>query len=172
MRSQGAIVDVHHIQRRRPAPIDWSQYDAACLAASVHAGHHEKEMTAFIKTHRAALERLGAVFVTVSLSEAGAEDPNASQERRDRSAGDVARMTDTFIRETGWRPARILPVAGSLSYSRYNFLVRFLMKRIARHAGAPTDTSRDYEFTNWAAVDRFVDELVHGVNEQRREAVG
>jgi menaquinone-dependent protoporphyrinogen oxidase len=33
------------------------------------------------------------------------------------------------------------------------------MKRIARKAGAPTDTSRDYEFTNWQALDRFVEQL-------------
>jgi hypothetical protein len=30
------------------------------------------------------------------------------------------------------------------------------MKEIARRAGGPTDTSRDYEFTDWAALDRFV----------------
>ena len=39
---------------------------------------------------------------------------------------------------------------------KYNLLVRFFMKRIARAQGAPTDTSHDYEFTDWAAVDRFV----------------
>ena len=60
--------------------------------------------------------------------------------------------------ETGWRPARVLPVAGALAYSRYNFLIRFVMKRIARKAGAPTDTSRDYEFTNWPALDTFIRE--------------
>jgi menaquinone-dependent protoporphyrinogen IX oxidase len=27
------------------------------------------------------------------------------------------------------------------------------MKRIARKEGAPTDTSRDYEFTDWTRVD-------------------
>jgi menaquinone-dependent protoporphyrinogen oxidase len=48
-----------------------------------------------------------------------------------------------------------MPVAGALPYTRYNFLVRFLMKRIARKAGGPTDTSRDYDFTDWAALDRF-----------------
>jgi menaquinone-dependent protoporphyrinogen oxidase len=69
-------------------------------------------------------------------------------------------MIDGFVAETGWRPERSLPVAGALTYSRYNFLIRFVMKRIARKQGAPTDTSRDYEFTNWSAVDRFVDEAV------------
>ena len=50
----------------------------------------------------------------------------------------------------------ILPVAGALAYSQYNFLVKLVMKGIARRAGAPTDTSRDYEFTDWPAVDAFV----------------
>ena len=31
------------------------------------------------------------------------------------------------------------------------------MKRIARKAGGATDTSRDYEYTDWAALDEFVD---------------
>jgi menaquinone-dependent protoporphyrinogen oxidase len=65
-------------------------------------------------------------------------------------------MIDVFIQETGWTPARALAVAGALAYSQYNFLVRFVMKRIARRAGAPTDTSHDYEFTDWATLDRFL----------------
>jgi menaquinone-dependent protoporphyrinogen IX oxidase len=30
------------------------------------------------------------------------------------------------------------------------------MKTISRRAGGPTDTSRDYEFTDWVALDQFV----------------
>jgi len=37
--------------------------------------------------------------------------------------------------------------------------VRFVMKQIARKTGSPTDTSRDHELTDWAAVDRFAGEL-------------
>ena len=65
-------------------------------------------------------------------------------------------MIDVFVRDTGWRPEHALSVAGALAYSKYSLLVRFLMKQIARRAGAPTDTSRDYEFTDWQALDRFV----------------
>ena len=64
-------------------------------------------------------------------------------------------MIDRFVKETGWRPARVFPVAGALAYTRYNVLVRFVMKRIARKAGAPTDTTRDHELTDWRDVDRF-----------------
>jgi menaquinone-dependent protoporphyrinogen oxidase len=139
-----------------PTPIDWSQYDWACLAASVHAGRHEPEMIAFVQRHRQALEQRRAVFISVTLSEAGAEDIRKPRETRQRAAADAQRMIDVFIHETGWTPARVLPVAGALAYSQYNFIIRFVMKRIARKAGAPTDTSHDYEFTDWAALDRFV----------------
>jgi menaquinone-dependent protoporphyrinogen IX oxidase len=37
------------------------------------------------------------------------------------------------------------------------------MKRIARKAGAPTDTSRDYELTDWPRLDRFIDEVLQTV---------
>jgi menaquinone-dependent protoporphyrinogen oxidase len=50
----------------------------------------------------------------------------------------------------------VLPVAGALAYSKYSFFVKLVMKTIAWKAGGPTDTSRDYEFTDWATLDRFV----------------
>jgi menaquinone-dependent protoporphyrinogen oxidase len=157
LRTRGVEVDLFNV--RTGGPVDWSAYTAAVVAASVHTGHHEREVIAFVREHRAELERLAAAFISVTLSEAGAENPMRSDAERERAAADVQRMIDVFVKETGWRPERTLPVAGALAYSRYNFFVRFIMKRIAREAGAPTDTSRDYEFTDWPALDRFVAEL-------------
>jgi menaquinone-dependent protoporphyrinogen oxidase len=39
-------------------------------------------------------------------------------------------------------------------YSRYNFLKRQMMKRIAAQAGRDTDTARDYGYTDWKDLDR------------------
>jgi menaquinone-dependent protoporphyrinogen oxidase len=157
LRAKQIEVDVFDV-RLLTTPIDWPRYTVTCVAASVHAGHHEREMIAFVTAQRDELDRHGAFLLSVTLSEAGAEDPQAPKARRDASAADAQRMIDVFVEDTGWRPARALPVAGALAYSRYNFIVKFLMKRIARKAGAPTDASRDYEFTDWAALDRFVNE--------------
>jgi menaquinone-dependent protoporphyrinogen oxidase len=106
------------------------------------------------------LQRLGGAFVSVTLSEAGAEDVRAPIERRQQAAADVQRMIDVFIEETGWQPGHTLAVAGALAYSQYNMFIRFVMRRIARKQGAPTDTARDYEFTDWPVLDRFVEEVV------------
>ena len=69
-------------------------------------------------------------------------------------------MIADFLTQTGWHPAGITPVAGALLYSKYNFLLRFMMKIIARRAGAATDTSKDIEYTRWTALDQLVDRLV------------
>jgi len=37
------------------------------------------------------------------------------------------------------------------------------MKRIARKEGAPIDTTRDYEFTNWVRVEELAREFASTV---------
>jgi menaquinone-dependent protoporphyrinogen oxidase len=142
-----------------PVGFSLDNYSAAILSASVHCGRHEKEMIDFVKRHKAGLEHLPTVFLSVSLSEVGAEDAAAPPERRGHAAADVQRMIDAFLAETGWHPEKIQAVAGALRYTKYNRLLRFVMKRIAARAGGSTDTSQDHEYTDWAALDRLIDEL-------------
>jgi menaquinone-dependent protoporphyrinogen oxidase len=139
--------------------LDLGGYQAAIVAASVHLGKHEREMVTFVKHHRAELERMPTAFLSVSLSEAGAEDASSPPERRATAAAEAKAVIDAFFQETGWHPLRVKPVAGALRYTKYNFLVRFVMKQIAKQKGSSTDTSRDHEFTDWAALDRFVNDV-------------
>ena len=150
-----AVVDAAHI----PEGFSLEDYSAAFLAASVHGHRHESEMSDFVKRHVEKLEHIPAAFLSVSLSEVTAEDQKVPQVRRDAAALDARKMMESFLNETGWHPKIAQPVAGALMYSRYNFFLRYFMKRIARKAGGDTDTSRDYEYTNWAAVDAVVDKL-------------
>jgi menaquinone-dependent protoporphyrinogen oxidase len=159
LREHGIDADVVNVRDVR-GPIDWKGYQAAFVVASVHAGHHEKEMIAFVRRHREALARLQASFLSLTLSQAGAEDRTAAFAQREAARADALRMLDVFGDETGWRPWHSLPVAGALAYSKYNFIMKLIMKRIAYKAGFDGDTSRDYEFTNWPAVDRFVSDAV------------
>jgi menaquinone-dependent protoporphyrinogen oxidase len=99
-------------------------------------------------------------FLSVSLSQAGAQDEHATPDSRARATADVKRMIDVFLTATQWHPTLIQPVAGALMYSRYNFLVRFIMKRIALRAGASSDTSRDQVFTRWHELDDLLPKLL------------
>jgi menaquinone-dependent protoporphyrinogen oxidase len=146
--------------KRLPEGFSIEVYSAVIVAASVHRGRHEPEMIEFIKDHMDHLQHMRTVLLSVSLSEAGAEDPHATPERRAQAAADVERMIDDLVAETGWPPSKIKAVAGALMYTHYNRLVRFVMQMIAKKAGAATDTSKDHEYTDWAALDRLVDELL------------
>ncbi|HEX9104175.1 MAG TPA: flavodoxin domain-containing protein [Polyangia bacterium] len=133
-------------------------YAAAVLAAPVHIGKH-KDMVPFVRRHRSALETLPCAFVSVSGSQATAEHPGTPADARARAVAGVQKSLDDFFRQTGWRPAHVLPVAGALLFSKYNFLVRFVVRAIVRRAGAPIDLHVDREYTDWAALDRFADAL-------------
>lgn len=147
-----------------PEGFELNDYCAAIVCASVHGGKHEDEVLKFVKLYLPELHEIPTAFVSVSLSEAAAEDTGAPPERRAKAAADVHRMIEMFLTETGWRPTVIRAVAGALKFTKYNFLLRFVMKRIARKAGAGTDTSKDYEYTDWEGLDHFVTEFTKAIN--------
>jgi menaquinone-dependent protoporphyrinogen oxidase len=162
LRKRGFEADVKNL--RDKDAIKLSDYAGAILAASVHAGTHEPEMVEFVKQHRAELESMPSAFLSVTLSEVGAERANATVEEHARFVADVQGMLNRFFEDTGWHPQRVKPVAGALLYTKYNFLIRFVMRRIAKKAGAETDTSRDYEYTDWVALDHFVEEVTQEIS--------
>lgn len=128
--------------------------DAVVLVASVHTGHHEPEMIEFVNAHPRVRE-LPSAFVSVCLTEIVVEDPGQPLAARAAAAKTVHQQVHAFLDETHWHPAHVHPVAGALLYTHYNRLVRFVMSRIAKASGLPSDTSRDYELTDWGSVDDF-----------------
>src|SRR5437868_253104 len=121
LRGHGFQVEISNV-RKEPA-ISLDGFSAAVIAASVHVDRHESEMVTFVKRHRAELEGLPAPFLSVSLSEAGAELANAKPEQRAQASAAVHTLIDKFLRKTGWHPKRVKPVAGALLYTKYNPLI-------------------------------------------------
>lgn len=158
---RGLTVAVHYVRHEDSlAALDRSE--ATVLVASVHLGKHEREMTAFVRMHRDRLDAMPGAFLSVCGSEAAFENGKTSEQRA-AAAKHVADQMHAFTEATGWHPRHMRPVAGAYVFTHYNPLVRWLMKKIAQHEGLPTD--RDYEFTDWLALDDFArmlaDEL-HG----------
>jgi menaquinone-dependent protoporphyrinogen oxidase len=162
LRAHGLTADVRNL-RDDALSRNWAlspkDYTGIVLAASVHCGKHEPEMTRFVKRHRAELEAIPAAFLSVTLSEAGAERAGATPGQHAQFVADVQRVMDVFFAETGWHPQFVKPVAGALLYTEYGVLTRFVMKHIAKASGGDTDVSRDYDYTDWAALDRFVEDF-------------
>lgn len=137
-----------------PRDLPLGVYDGYLVAASVIIGRHQKAVHRFVRRHLVRLDAAPSAFVSVCGAAIGA----SADER-----AEAQRYVDEFVRKTGWRPALVATFAGALRYTRYGFLTRWIIKRISRRRGRPTDTSRDHEFTDWEAVDRFAVELSRAV---------
>ena len=125
----------------------------------MYGGRHEREMMKFVRNHLGAIDACPSAFLSVSMSQAGVELPGITPEQRAVHAANVRQILERFYAETGWRPKHVAAVAGAVLYTKYNFLVRFIMKRISKEAGGSTDTSRDHEYTDWGALDHFSEEF-------------
>jgi menaquinone-dependent protoporphyrinogen oxidase len=77
-------------------------------------------------------------------------------------------MIAAFLAETGWHPTMVRPMAGAPMYTKYNWLIRMIMKRIAHRAGASTDTSRDHTFTKWQDLDDLIGKLADKLRSSQR----
>jgi menaquinone-dependent protoporphyrinogen oxidase len=157
--ARGHEAEVHDVGTL-PETFDVHRYRGAIIAASVHGGEHEAEMVEFVKRHRAALERVSAAFLSVSLSEASVEQLPRDQAYRKKAEQEVHEKIASFLDATEWRPRRVEPVAGALMYSQRGPVSRFVTMLRAKRGGTSTDTSRDHEYTDWEALERFVEEFV------------
>lgn len=77
-----------------------------------------------------------------------------------------------FLASVDWEPTITKAVAGAVLYTRYGWLKRWLMRRIVAKAGGDTDTSRDYEYTDWADLDRFAQTFAAVVARRLADAGG
>jgi menaquinone-dependent protoporphyrinogen oxidase len=129
-----------------PAEFSTRFFDAVLVGAPVYFGTHHPGVVKFVQTHRDELIGRPSGFFSVSLAAAAASPEDRSE------AVDYVR---DFMRETAWRPGVSAVFAGALRYSHYGLATRIVMKNISKRAGADTDTSQDYDYTDWEAVRQF-----------------
>jgi menaquinone-dependent protoporphyrinogen oxidase len=149
LRAQGAEADLADAATQNPAP---DHYAGVVVAASVHAGGYQRPVRRWVRTHAAALNDRPTAFVSVCL---GVLEHNPETDH------ELQAIQQRFLAGAGWQPTVVKMVAGALPYTKYGWLKRWMMKRIVRKAGGDTDTSRDYEYTDWDDVRRFGTEFAH-----------
>jgi menaquinone-dependent protoporphyrinogen oxidase len=141
--------------------VDWPHVRAALVGASLHAHRHQRSAEAFVREHAGDLNAHPSAFFSVSLAV-------VSPMSAERDA--AAQIASKLPVRAGWRPNAIVCVGGRLAYTQYGFLTRFIMKHIARRHGMTTETSRDYEFTNWDDVAHLADAVIRSVSAPTRQA--
>jgi menaquinone-dependent protoporphyrinogen oxidase len=126
---------------------DPSAFDGVMIGASIHYGNHPAYLRKLVRRHRDTLATRPCAFFSVSLSAGGPRPKPAAAQR----------YIDKFMRKTGWQPHLAISFAGALKWSLYGPIKRRVMLVFVGLGGGNTDTSNDYEYTDWDAVARFAD---------------
>ena len=153
LRTEGHAVELLDTRAAVPAS-SLVGVQAAVILASVRMGKFQRPLISFVQTHLEKLLVMPTAFLPVSLS-AARQTPPARRE--------VQKTIARFIEETGLHPNIVRPVAGALVYSRYPFFTRLAILFISKISHGETDTSRDYEYTDWHAVDAFARHFANDV---------
>lgn len=143
--ANGHSVDLFDV-RKVPSSVMPRNFDAVLIGASVHVGGYQRDLKKWVKGHSIELKSVTSGFFSVCL---GVLQKEASVQQ------EITKILEDFFKASLWQPQVRAVFAGALAYSKYNFLVKWWMKRIAEKSGGETDTTRDYEYTDWAAVNKF-----------------
>jgi menaquinone-dependent protoporphyrinogen oxidase len=138
-----------------PPDIRLDLFDGYVVAGSVQYGKHQKYLEEFVRRYRDQLNRCPAALVSVC---------GAMSSKRPEGEAEAQKYRLDFLKRTGWSPRFTHSFAGALPYTHYGYLTRLMMKAISRRNGGPTDTSRDWEFTDWEQVDQFAADFAHAIN--------
>jgi menaquinone-dependent protoporphyrinogen oxidase len=122
-------------------------YDVVLIGASVHMHKYQSAVIHYIKENLKVLNKMITGFFSVCMATASG-DAESLKERDE--------VTAAFLKETGWKPVHIEQVAGALLYTQYDFFKKLIMRVIAKKHGESTDTSTDYEYTDWAKLKLFL----------------
>jgi menaquinone-dependent protoporphyrinogen oxidase len=152
LRQAGADVQLLDARDAIPAAqVDVGFFDLLVFGASMHAGGLERELVGFVNARAADIRTKRRSFFLVLLS-AATRDPGLRSQSLAEARAKMNAQLQVPFEETEM-------IAGALKYSRYPLPLRWLMKRIAAKAGGDTDTSRDYEYTDWAQVEAYARRL-------------
>ena len=145
LREGGKEVELYDCSRRlRGQELDGA--DAIIVAASVHQKTHQESMTAFAMAHREQLKSKPSAFISVSLSAA-----------YDGGKDEAMSYVERFAEETGWQPASVHLAGGALKFSEYDFFKEQIIRYVVMAGRDVPSGHNDWEFTDWNALDRFVD---------------
>jgi len=131
--------------------ISLQEYEYLIVASPVYFGKHDRRIEEFVRRNALLILAMQSAFVSVS----GSKDEALVHE---------------FTRRTGWIPEIHASFAGGEPYTKYGLFTRWIMRSIARKHGRQVDVHRDYEFTDWDAVERFARDFIGYAQAKKKSA--
>lgn len=126
-------------------------FDGVVVGDSIHAGRHSRQLTRYLSSHADELNDKPLALFQVSLTSASDDEEHTATAHE---------LVQGLIGTAGVEPDIVGLFAGALRYTQYGWLKRRIMRKIAAGEGGDVDTSLDYEYTDWGAVDHFAADVL------------
>ncbi|MDI7863266.1 protoporphyrinogen oxidase [Rhizobiaceae bacterium n13] len=124
---------------------------AVILCAPVHTGSYPQPFRRFVAQEKDWLNALDSALVSVSLL-------ITSHDAEEKA--EAMNYPDALIAESGWLPRQVHHAAGALKFAEYDFFKRWMARRVLAKDRSSGKAKVDHEFTDWKALEGFVDEFL------------
>lgn len=142
-------LDIDIISLSKTKNISLNKYEMIVIGASIRYGKYRKELFEFIDKNLNVIHSKKNAFFSV----------NVVARKAEKNSTDTNPYIEKFLQKTSWKPKIIDVFAGKIEYPKYNLFDRSIIKFIMWMTNGPTDTSKNFEFTDWSKVEKFAKNL-------------
>jgi menaquinone-dependent protoporphyrinogen oxidase len=144
LRERAATVDLINLKTEKPEQID--QYDIVIIGSGIIAGKWTKEPLKWMKKHKAQLSgKKVALFVSCAYSAV----PEKQEEARTKY---LEKIAEKYLENP---PESLGFFGGVIDFSKYNFVVRGIMKIMTRVNRSDDEPLTYLDFRNWKQIEEW-----------------
>ncbi|RPG44781.1 MAG: menaquinone-dependent protoporphyrinogen IX dehydrogenase [Gammaproteobacteria bacterium TMED112] len=131
--------------------LDLEGFDFILIGASIRYGNHKASLFSFIKKNIKILNVKKTAFFNV----------NAVARKEDKNTPETNPYLIKFLKKVAWKPTLLEVFAGKISYPKYHFFDKHMIRFIMWMSKGPTNPSKIYEFTDWDKVESFGNKVLN-----------
>ncbi|MDQ2081862.1 menaquinone-dependent protoporphyrinogen IX dehydrogenase [Xanthobacteraceae bacterium Astr-EGSB] len=147
--AKGIAVSSRDLATDPPSPAELAAAPLVAAVLAIRYGKHLPQSARLVEALAACNAAPPLVLASVCLT--------ARKPGKDTAEGNV--YLRKFIARNGLKPVLATAIAGRLAYPGYRWFDRLAIRFIMWVTGGPTDPSVTVEFTDWAKVDAFADDI-------------
>ena len=121
------------------------------IGASIRYGNHKASLFSYIKKNIKILNVKKTAFFNV----------NAVARKEDKNTPETNPYLIKFLKKVAWKPTLLEVFAGKISYPKYHFFDKHMIRFIMWMSKGPTNPSKIYEFTDWDKVESFGNKVLN-----------
>ena len=131
--------------------LDLEDFDFILIGASIRYGNHKASLFSYIKKNIKILNVKKTAFFNV----------NAVARKEDKNTPETNPYLIKFLKKVAWKPTLLEVFAGKISYPKYHFFDKHMIRFIMWMSKGPTNPSKIYEFTDWDKVESFGNKVLN-----------